>query len=152
MVMLTQMLMIVGNHVSNHPILVPNFGSYPWHCVCVRVHPSYIGHGNLNHQPKLTLKEKGHGAQGHSRRLGPTKALPVCRANVPATDALGRSGRSWWSQIQTYRYINNKHSYVCRESWFHASTALLPSGLDTHGAYDATSTRSSRNCRESSTR
>ena len=41
------------------------------------------------------------GAQGHSGRLGPTKTLPVCRANVPASAAPGRSGRSWWSQTHT---------------------------------------------------
>ena len=41
------------------------------------------------------------GAQGHSGRLGPTKTLPVCRANIPASDAPGRSGRSWWSQTHT---------------------------------------------------
>ena len=46
-----------------------------------------------------------HCAQGHSGRLGPTKALPVCRANVPALDAPGRSGRSWWSQTHMCIYI-----------------------------------------------
>ena len=57
---------------------------------------------NRNRKLKIVDCFTDHGlekliAQGHSGGFGPTKTVLLCCANVPASDAPGRSGRSWWS-------------------------------------------------------